>query len=214
MTTTFKLSAKSAKKGDYIGGQSITKTGGYDGKFISVKKIIASTGTIGVEFSFKSENDGTAGFLSIYIQKKDGTLLPDYDTLNAIMACMKVKSITEKQMDIEEYSKTKEKMIKVNRPCYPELMGKPIGMVLQREEYYRTDNSIGATMGIYAAYNVESRQTAIEILDQKKPERLEKILDVVKDKKVAKKTTPKTANAGDLPDGDFDDDAYDDDIPF
>lgn len=211
--TTYKLDAKKAKEGDKGGNLRITETGSYVGVFTVAKAIKARTGTKGMEFSFKAENGASCRFLTLYLEKEDGEQLLDYNKLNAIMACMKVRGTTEKMMPVTEYDFNTKSDATTQEACYPELMNKPIGLVLQKEEYIKSDSSIGSKLNIYAAFNAETRQTAIEILENLPSEKLEKIEVVLKDKKVNKGDHYQAEqNATAATDNEFDDDF--DEIPF
>ena len=216
--SSYKLNAKLAKEGDKGGNQRITETGAYTGVFTSVREAISKKKTIGVEFAFKADNGAEARFVSLWITRADGENLGDYNKLMAVMACMKVKDTKKRAMPITEYDFSAGEVITHTVDCYPELMNKPIGVVFQKEEYIKTkDGSVGSSMRLYAAFNAETKQTAIELLDNSPAERLEKILEVVKDKLVDKGQAYQaeqnaSAGAPTVVDNDVDD--LDDDIPF
>lgn len=205
---SYKLDSKKAREGDKGGNQRIDSTGKYTGVFTVAKKIIATTGTVGMEFTFKDDTGAEARFLSLYLTKTDGETLSDFNKLNAIMACMKVRETKEKVMPITEYDFNAGQVVTHDLECYPELMNKPIGLVLQKEEYIKANNDIGFKMNIYSVFNSSTNQTAMEVLDQSKAERLEKIMNVVKDKKVSKQDKYQQEQVADNQTD------FDDDFPF
>jgi hypothetical protein len=60
---------------------------------------------------------------------------------------------------------------------FPDLCNKPIGLLLETEDYTKTDGSLGTRMVIAGIFQADTELTASEILDQKtKPEQLEKMV--------------------------------------
>ena len=93
---------------------------------------------------------------------------------------------------------------------FPELTNKRIGLLLQREEYEKSNGSIGAKVNIVGCFDAESELTASEILARKtEPETLARMVAALRDKPM-KGTRPTAAEP--QHDGGIAD--MDDDIPF
>ena len=152
-----KEKAMSAGMGGYI-----TASGFYEGVFIEVKEVTASTSTKGIEFAFEDTNGAKANYMTIYTQKANGDALYGEDMIHAMMTCMKLK----------------EMPLRDGR--YTAAEGAMIGLVLQKEEYEKKDKSTGYKMNILHFYQPGTNLMADEIFDRKPAERLEKI--TVKDK--------------------------------
>lgn len=208
------LDTAAAKQADQH-GKFIKETGKYKGKFIKAEALTADTGTTGISFSFESDEGQTANF-SIYIQKKDGEKLYAYKTLNAIMACMKLRSVSNPVMGkAVKYDFTEKKDVEYQAPLLMDLMNKPIGIVLQSCEYAKEKDRVptgayGWKLEIQGAFEASTELTAGEILNGKtKPEVLGNVIAHLKDRPLNNKPNQgqSTHQASSAPD-------MDDDIPF
>lgn len=202
----YNLNPDAARAGD-TGGGRIDVSGAYVGIFTRAESVTASKGTEGIELSFKSENEESADFLSLWTHNKDGVEIYGYKVLQAVMTCMKARNIKPTRGAVEKWENGQK--ITSQATIYPDLTNKKIGLVLQREEYVKNDGNIGSKMNIVGAFDAESRLTASEILDRKAvPERLDKIISSLKDKVMKPQTAPRTVPA---PATEHD---FDDDIPW
>lgn len=211
-TRTYALNADHAKQGDSNGGR-ITETGQYIGKFTRAEAVTSKKGTEGVEFSFESDDGQSADYLTLWTYNTDGKELFGLKFLNAIMTCMKVKAMTPKKATVEKWDASVSQRAPVEATVFPELMDKPIGLLLQREQYLKNDGGIGEKMGIAGMFESTTLFTASEILDKAKtPEKLAKKALSLKDKLIdatQKARVPAAAPAGSGSIADMDDD-----IPF
>lgn len=217
---SYNLTSEYAREGDSQGSLRITENGAYKGVLTKAKHFVNDNGTMGIDFAFESVTGATAYF-QFYTRNNQGDSIFGEKQLNAVMTCMKVKSITPQEGAIEEFNFDTKKVEKIQATIFPALMNKPIGIVFQKEHYVKKDGTPGESMGFYTAFNAESQQTANEVLDQSKAERLEKILANLKDKNAAQRPSPtnstqfyqNTQSENPAPTGhnDFD---FDSDIPF
>jgi hypothetical protein len=198
------LDAKEARKAD--GNGAIRETGKYTGFITRAEKITASTGTIGLGLSFAADDESTANYLDTYFSSN----------IHAILACTKTKQAEEGNITFEAYDKEAKALVKKTAIGYPALMGKRIGLLLQRElSVYQGKNQDRVTIaGIFEA---DTDFTASEILDRKtEPVQLAKMyanlmLTPVKgshDNSSNQTRQQAPASAG----GNFDD--FEDNIPF
>ena len=102
---------------------------------------------------------------------------------------------------------------------FPELLNKPIGLVLQREEYTKNNNQLGYKLNLIGPFDAQSELMAGEILDRKTtPEQLPKIVQWLGDNMV-RQAKPSQRNPGQTPQqahgaAPAADPFYNDDIPF
>jgi hypothetical protein len=206
-----------AARGADSQGTRISETGKYIGTFTGAKEVkSAKKGTLGVEFAFMSNDGQTADYLTLWTQSAEGKELYGFKLLSAIMVCCKLRTLSSANGMAEEYDTATKTMVSRPAIIFPELIGKPIGLLLVLEEYVKQDGSIGSKMGISHAFEAATDFTASEILDRAvKPEKLAKLIPFLKDKLVTNQPSastpasyaPQAANSGGTAN-------MDDDIPF
>lgn len=183
----------------------IAETGKYVGRFTTVESITSKKGTEGVEFSFVTNDGMTANYLQLWTYNTDGKQLFGFNILSAVMTCLKMKAIAPKPITVTDYNGATR-----HAQGFPDLCGKPIGLLLQREEYEKSDGTIGFKFNIAAPFEPVLELTAGEILKQKTaPEQLPKMLAGLKDKPMQARRVPAASGAGN---GGMA--GLDDDIPF
>jgi hypothetical protein len=216
MSRSYELDANAAKRADEKSSR-IDVTGEYIGIFkyaIAVRS--SGKGTEGVELHFESNNKQDAR-ISLWTHKASGETLSGFNVLQAIMTCLKLHGIKTAAQQVEVFeggSKVKKQV-----DVYPDLMGKPVGLLLQlAPEEYEKDGAIKIAnkLDLYGVFQPGSRLVASEILARStSPERLEKMKSVLKDrplKKLAGGSRSATTSGGSA--GGSLDDAFEDDIPF
>lgn len=210
MSRSYNLNPEQAKQADNVGNR-ITETGKYIGVFTKAESIKSKSQTEGIEFSFQSSGGQSADFLTIWTYNKEGQEIFGLKQLNAIMTCLKVKTITPTDGQVEKWEGGSK--AKVPATIYPELMGKKIGVLLQREEYFKADGSTGKKFNIYACFEPESEMVASEILERATvAAKLPKILATLKDRPAQARSAAPAGAAPAKTGGAFDE--LDDDIPF
>lgn len=199
MSNFMSLDTGAAKQADQA-GKFLKETGKYKGKFTKAEALLASTGTVGVGFTFTSD-DGQVADFSLYIQKADGEKLSAYKTLNSIMACLKLRSVSNPVTgEAVKYDFTEKKDIKYQTQLLMDLMNKPIGIVLQSCEYEKERERVKTgeyawKLELQGAFEYSTELTASEILEGKtKPEVLARIISTLKDRPLkSKKSSPSTS---------------------
>ena len=84
--TSYKLNTTAAKSAETSNTTTrIDQTGAYKGKFTLAKKIVANSGTEGIEFTFQADDGKVANWLRLYTIKADGTETFGYGMLMAAM---------------------------------------------------------------------------------------------------------------------------------
>ena len=206
----YNLDPKAAKEADQMGGR-IDETGKYTGLFTRAENVMSTKGTKGVEFSFKSDDGRSADFLTLWTVNNEGKELYGYKALMAIMTCLKVRSLSPVRQQVEKYDFELNAKTMVDAEVFQELMNKPIGLLLQREEYRGNNGGVKSKMVIAVPFDPATNFTASEILDKAaKPEALEKILARLRDrplKEPANQPSSQPAQAAAYDD-------FDDSIPF
>lgn len=207
----YDLNPAAAKAAD--GGNYINETGKYVGVFTRAEAVTSNQKTDGIEFTFKANNGATADFLQLWTHREDGTELSALKTVNALMTCMKVKQIAPKPGQVEKYDQATKQRTKQNATVYPELQGKPIGILLQK--VWRADKPDKYKFEIAGVFDAQTELTASEILDRATtPERLARMVAGLHDKheKPRSGSAPAPAASNGGGGGNFGD--FDDDIPF
>lgn len=207
----YDLDTNAAKEADQK-NSNISESGAYTGVFTRAENVMSTKGTVGVEFSFKADNGASADYLTLWTKNKDGKDLYGYKMLMAIMTCLKVRNIKPTIQQVEKYDRDEKQRKMVSVEVFADLMNKPLGLVIQMEEYEKQDAPSAWKPSIYAAFSPE-RFTASEILNKaQKPETLNKMLATLRDKPLRHRAEQSSSAGGPAPTGGLDD--FDDSIPF
>ncbi|WP_341519882.1 hypothetical protein AABC73_15130 [Pseudomonas sp. G.S.17] len=194
----FDLDQNSARSADNKSA-FIDEAGKYIGAFTRAEYMEKSeTGSTGIGFTYKTREGAEAQFyLNLSYQhgtKNDG----GHATLNAIMACLQVRTVADpRPMEIEKWNKDAGQREKVIIKGFPELVGKPIGLLLQMEIEKNSTTGMERPT-IFAPFSAESEKTASEILDTRSPApaKLEKMVQQVMKKPVVDRRPKGHAPAG------------------
>lgn len=167
----------------------IEETGRYVGTFTRAEIVTSKKNTEGVEFTFTSTDGRTADYLTCWTYNADGRELYGYKILQAVMTCLRVKNVEPAAMKFTDRDGAPR-----NANGFPALTGKPIGLLLQREEYEKQDGSIGFKFNIVAPFDPTTGLAAGEILDRKTTaEYIDRILPTLRDKPAqARRDAPST----------------------
>ena len=198
----------------------ISEKGSYKGKLILAEAVTSKQGTEGIEFRFKTDDGRIADYLTVWTHKADGTALSGDRLVSAIMVCLKVRSMEPVRASVKKWDSAQRAEVQANAMVFPELMDKPIGLLLYREEYEKDGGDSGWKNAIAAPFEYSTNRTAAEVLDQKPDgEALYKMVEQLKDRPLSgRKAGGGQAGArtgggnGGRPQTSFDD--MDDDIPF
>ena len=194
----YTLDTGAAKKAENLFSK-IEEKGKYTGIFTRAEKTVSKKGSKGVDFSFKSNSGSTADYLSIWTHNGEGKQLQGFNTLMAIMTCLKVKSLDPENGEVEKYDSATQKRIKTSVPLFKELMGKPIGLLLIMEEYAKMMDGqpTGDTAWkptIVAPFTADGF-TASEVLTKAtSPATVEKMVDQLRDKPLKNKPAASADN--------------------
>lgn len=169
----YELNATAARKADSTGSM-ITELGKYIGTFTQAEDITASTGTKGVALNFEAL-DGRKARLSLYTKKSTGESIRGLETLMAIMACMGLRNIKPVAGTVKFWDNDANAEATKQGSVFPDLCGKPVGILLETEDYEKKDGGTGTRMVLKSVFQSSTELTASEILDRKTiPEQLGK----------------------------------------
>lgn len=204
----YQLDIKAAHKAD-SSGAFITELGKYVGKFTQAVDITASTGTRGIALQF--ESNGQKANLPLYVQRANGENIMGFQVLSAIMACLKLRGIKPQEGSYKEYDFDAKEDVTQKGMIFPELCNKPIGLLLETEDYLTKQGVKRTRMVLKSAFQADTELTASEILDRKTtPEKLEKLVAQLRHRPL--KDQPHRSESP----APMDDDGFEnnDDIPF
>ena len=170
----YQLDTQAARKAD-TAGATIREIGKYIGEFTQAVDIKTAKGGRGVSLVFKS-NGGQKANLAIYTTGANGDKYQGFDTLMAILTCMRLRGIKPVDGHYMKYDYDTKQEVKEAGKVFPELCG-PIGVLLETEDYEKQDGSVGTRMVLKNVFDPATEFTASEILDKKtKPEALAKMV--------------------------------------
>lgn len=171
----YTLDAQAARHAD-TAGATIKEIGKYVGEFVQAKDIVTKKGGRGIEFIFKSQG-GQKANLAIYTTGANGDRYQGYDALMAIMTCLQLRGIKPATGKVTRYDFDTKKEVTEDGTVFPDLH-KPIGVLLETEDYEKKDGSIGTRMVLKNVFQPSTELTASEILDKKtQPELLAKMVE-------------------------------------
>lgn len=217
----FNLDANAARAADNKSA-FIAEAGKYIGTFTRAEYMDKpQTGSTGLGLTFKSRDGAEAQFYVNLSYQRGQRNKGGHELVNAIMACLQLRHVGDPQpVKVEKWNAYTAQREQVNVPGFSELMGKPIGLLIQLEIEKNSEKGLPRPT-IYAPFSAESEKTASEILDQNchTPAKLEKMVQAVMAKPIKdnRPASARNAPAGDdyaaytgQPAGD----SFDDDIPF
>lgn len=171
----YTLDTQAARHADTTGA-TIKDIGKYVGEFIQAQDIKTKKGGRGVSFVFKSQS-GQKANLAIYTTGANGDRYQGYDALMAIMTCMQLRGIKPAPGKVTRYDFDTKKEVVEDGTVFPDLH-KPIGVLLETEDYEKQDGSLGTRMVLKNVFQPSTELTASEILDKKtQPELLTKMVE-------------------------------------
>lgn len=182
----YQLDQNAAREADSFGSY-LTETGKYVGTFTRAEKLISKNkGTHGIGFTFESNKQSTR--FDIWTMNAQGEHLSGFKAINAIMACMSLRGLKDAPGQVERYNWDTQQKETVQAQVFPDLIGKPVGLVLQKTEYEKMRDGLktgetGWRLELVAPFRAADEFTASEIIDRKtKPEKLAVIIAVLADR--------------------------------
>lgn len=166
MTTMFAYNQELAMKG----GQSlfISETGAYVGKISQAKWSTTKNGAKSLEISFETDDGMKSDYLSVFYFGKNGDIASGHNMIQAIMGCTGAKNLTAVNQGQDVIA--------------PELIGKRVGLMLQKVLYTKQDGQDGYRFQILCPFSAASRKTVSEHLHNQPAERIDYLVAHTKDK--------------------------------
>jgi hypothetical protein len=172
----YNLDTKLAREGSGSTGGRVDEPGAHIGTIIKAKAITAKSGATGIEIDFETDGKKTANGLQLYTHNKDGQPIFGEKQVHALMTCLKIRGITPRPGTVKEFDYDAKAMVERQATIYPEMMGKKVGIVLQKEIYTKNDGSDGERFNFFCPFAAETNQLAAEVLDQRPAEQLERLV--------------------------------------
>lgn len=173
----FELDTEQARKADSTG--RISENGAYKGEIVAAWKDWSKGNTQAFCLKLKTD-EGQVQTFTLWVVNKDGKKLSSEKVVHKIMTCVGVRSLSCKQGTVGIYSYQDKKEINEEKEIYPDLVGKKIGLFLEREnELYTSEGQDKETfkMQIFAPFRYDDHKMAAEILDRApKATQYEKVL--------------------------------------
>lgn len=212
----YNLNTTAARQADERSGR-INEIGKYVGKLTRAEDITSAKGTRGIDFAFETADRQSANF-TLWTLNKEEKELYGFKQLQALMTCLRAKSLVPVEAQVRKWDKTSGGMIDIMAPVFLDLMNKPVGILFETEEYQKFENGqpIGVGAKVVPAYffDATSELTASEILDKKvTPVQLTKLVATLKHRplrNVPAAPSGTSGGAGQPAGNGFEDD----DIPF
>lgn len=192
--TGYSLNTQYAKEGSSASAGRLY-TGAFVGKFTRASEFTNDKGTKGIALEFKADSGEVGGF-TLYTYNGKGEPLAGLKRLHALMTCMKLRSINPAPGEFEDYDTATRQRIKVRGTIFPELLDKPIGLVIQMEDYAKNGGGIGQRPTLFAPYEADTKKLALEILDNLPATRLQNIVATVKDRALRPGQSNSTTSSG------------------
>ena len=200
---------------------AIRETGKYIGTITRAEKLLSTQNSQGLGLSFRADDGSTADYLDLYTVNGNGNVLPSMKAVQAVLGCLKMREAKEGKIECEKYDKDTKSRKKIVVDGYPELMGKRIGLLLQKE--LSTNSKTGEDADrviVFGVFQHDTELTVSEIVSRKtSPETLQKMLQALMARPVrdSRKQGSKPASSAlhhesENPGSGFGD--FSDDIPF
>ena len=209
----YSLDSTSAKNAENI-GKFIRETGKYKGQFLRAELLISTgKGSRGIEFDFIADSKECT--TQIWTHSKEGEPYSGNNMVSAIMACLSLRGMKPVEMVCSKYDYDLKKKVDKKIMAFPDLMNKPIGLLLQKEiSEYNGDEK--TKMLVFAAFDSKTEKTATEIIDRvAQPSALSRLVSILADKDSRKPHEQVQTNHNKpVPNGGHFSADLDDDLPF
>lgn len=197
MSVNYEYNELNAVKADAAASR-ITEGGAYVGAFRKAWNVEAESGAMGIGFVFEAPGNGNVEF-TLYTHGKDGSEIRGINYVNAIMFMLGVKSLKSEQGIIEVWDAAEGKRVEVEGETFPALLGKPVGLMFQRElSTYNGRNR--DNLNLEAVFQPETKLFLSEIRERKttpvKYDRMLKTVLKVKDTRKAEAAEPSQPSMG------------------
>lgn len=170
----YQFNAATAAEADNISAY-LDETGKYKGKFTRAEKLISSNkGTHGIGFTFEDESKRTARF-DLWTVDNTGKQLMGFKSLQAILAVLRFpagRDLKIAQAQVDRYDYDTRQTTKVQAETFPDLINRPIGLVMRNTEYEKMRDGMktgetGWRLELVVPFQADTELTASEIVGNK-----------------------------------------------
>ena len=147
------------------------------GMIVEAKSFKKPSGSAGIEFSLEDHLGRKANYVTIYTKNKDGSENFAASKVQALMGIL----------GIEELNGVAGRGDDVGTAFFPALLNKPIGFMLQRENYQKGDGSVGWKMNLVHWFDHTTKQTYVEKVNNTPAETYKHLLE---DKRMDQQAAP------------------------
>ena len=145
------------------GGTSITQTGAYTGTIRQASVGAGASGAQYLDFVFKSD-DGRTCNVRLYVTKNDGSEAFGRKILDALLVVIGASSADVVEGKVYTRDKSAPGGVRVDQGYrVPAVEGKPVGMLLQRENYTYSGRE-SYRLNLLTPFDPKTRRVAKEIL--------------------------------------------------
>lgn len=186
----YQFNAATAAEADNISAY-LDETGKYKGKFTRAEKLISSNkGTHGIGFTFEDESKRTARF-DLWTVDNTGKQLMGFKSLQAILAVLRFpagRDLKIAQAQVDRYDYETRQTTKVQAETFPDLINRPIGLVMRNTEYEKMRDGMktgetGWRLELVVPFQADTELTASEIVGNKtQPQKLAGIMATLADR--------------------------------
>jgi hypothetical protein len=186
----YQFNAATAAEADNISAY-LDETGKYKGKFTRAEKLIsANKGTHGIGFTFEDESKRTARF-DLWTMDNTGKQLMGFKSLQAILAVLRFpagRDLKIAQAQVDRYDYETRQNTKVQADTFPDLINRPIGLVMRNTEYEKMRDGMktgetGWRLEMVVPFQADTELTASEIVGNKtQPQKLAGIMATLTDR--------------------------------
>lgn len=158
-------------------------TGAYVCKITKAESTVSEgKGTRGMVIGVQASTGDEAEF-TLWTKKADGTPIFGFNQLQAIMMLTGVKGLTGRKGTVSRWDSVAGQRIDMPGVTYPELVGKKVGLMMQKEHYTKNAGGDGFRMNMVGAYHPETMHTCAEMkANVARADKAAKMIEKLKDK--------------------------------
>lgn len=181
MTIEIGFNEELAGKADDFANRLDT-SGAYIGTFLRAEATTSQAGTEGIVFEFDGGSAGKTEF-TLWTRKEDGSTAFGMNFVQALMLMFGLRNLRSVAGKVMRWDEDANGRVEQDGEVFPDLVGKRIGVVLQKELTTKRSGGDSYRMNLYGVFHHESKLTASEIRERKvQPAKLDKLLKSLKDK--------------------------------
>ena len=148
------LTFNAEKAGKADSGSYISQGGVYTVRITRAECFSSPSGAGGIEFTFEDDDNGAkCDFVKVYTKNKDGSENFAIGKIHALMGLLELSKAEAKTTD--------------GKTTIIDFVGKYISVALRREEYPKSDNSIGYKFEVLHFFDAQTKQTYRELIGKR-----------------------------------------------